>query len=468
MNYIRGNKRDFDDWEAMGNIGWSYEDVLPFFIKSENNLQIDLVDPGFHGVGGPMYISRYPFYFPLENDIIRAAREMEQRVGDPNGENQIGFSISQTTSKHGVRFSSARSFLRPVKNRTNLHVMLSTLVTKVLIDIETKKAFGVEIIKEDGSKERILTEKEVIVCGGAVGSPKVLFQSGVGDETLLRDIGIEVVHHLPRVGRNLQNHFGYIVEFTTNQTNENDLNWAEAMKYVQFRDGAMSTSGNSVIGFIQTKYVNQSENYPDIKFQFEGYQARCFKTGMSCEVNDDATIGEIPNRKVSMSSVLLRPRSKGYLTIPNNDPLSKPNLFSGYFSNSADISPIVEGIKFLLKLSKTNALRKYSLELNKTPVNGCEDYPFGSDRYWECAIQRETYTQHHQAGTCKMGPDSDPEAVVDPQLRVKGVHGVRVVDGSVMPKVTAGNTLAPIVMIAEKASEMIKQHWLSQITSILQ
>lgn len=460
MNYIRGNKRDFDDWEAMGNTGWSYKDVLTYFIKSENNLQTDLVDPGYHGVGGPMYISHFPFYFPLEKDLIKAAREMEQRIGDPNGENQIAFSISQTTSKHGVRFSSARSFLRPVKNRKNLHILLSTLVTKVLIDIETKKAYGVEIVKEDGSKETILTAKEVVLCGGAMGSPKILLHSGVGDETLLRDVGISVVHHLPGVGRNLQNHFGYIVEFTTNQTNDNDLNWTEVMKYVQFRNGAMSTSGNSVIGFIQTKYVNQSENYPDIKFQFGGYQAGCRKTGIIWDVDDVETVGEMPTRKVSMSSVLLRPRSRGYLTIKSNDPISLPKLFSGYFSDSIDIPPIIEGIKFLIKLSKTNALRKYSLELDKTLVKGCEGYPFGSDRYWECAIRRETYTQHHQAGTCKMGPDSDLEAVVDPQLRVKGVHGVRVVDASVMPKVTAGNTLAPIVMIAEKASDMIKQHWL--------
>lgn len=182
MFYIRGNKRDYDNWEAMGNTGWSYRDVLPYFIKSENNLEINTVESGFHGVEGYMPISRFPFLYQFEADLINGARQLGQRIGDLNGENQLGFMIAQTFSKHGVRYSAARSFLGKVKNRRNLHITLNTLVTKVLINVNTKRAFGIEVYRENGRSEVIYTAKEVIVCAGAVGSPKILLQSGLGDQ----------------------------------------------------------------------------------------------------------------------------------------------------------------------------------------------------------------------------------------------------------------------------------------------
>lgn len=461
MVYIRGNRRDYDNWEAMGNTGWAYKDVLPYFIKSENNLQIDSVDRGYHGVGGYMPVSRYPFIFPFEADLINGAREMGQRIHDLNGESQIGFMIAQTITKKGIRFSSSHAFLRPVKNRKNLDIMLNTLVTKVLINSRTKKAFGVEVIRGNGRKEVILSTKEVIVCGGAIGSPKILLQSGLGDEKELDRINIPVVHNLLGVGRNLHDHVTYQIKFTTNQSNFNDLNWAVARTYLMYRDGAMSTTGDSIVGFMQTRYANERENYPDIRFQFGGYQARCSNTGRNCEIYGDVIDGEIPTRQVTMRSILVQPKSRGYLTLRDDNPLSYPKLFPRYLSNPADIPPLIEGIKFLLRLSRTDALKKYGIELDRTPVKGCESFSFGSDRYWECAIRRETRPDNHQAGSCRMGPDNDPEAVVDPQLRVRGVKGLRVVDASIMPKVVAGNIHGPIVMIAEKASDLIKQYWFS-------
>lgn len=456
MNYIRGNKKDFDHWEALGNPGWSYDDVLPYFIKSEKNLQIYSVDQGYHGTNGYMPVSQFRYEYQFEKDFIEGARQTGQIVRDINGESQIGFQFAQATTENGVRFSTSRAFLRPVQNRKNLQIMLKTFVTRVVIDGQTNKAIGVELIRDDGSKDQISSAKEVIICGGAINSPKLLLLSGIGDTQLLNDVNIPVVHDLPGVGKNLHDHVQYELVFRTNQTNFNDLNSAVAMEYLLTRDGGMSTNGNSVEGFIQTKYVNQSGNWPDIKIQLKAHEARCSKTGDIDEIVGDEIDGEIPKRHVFVKSTLVQPKSRGYLTLKDSNPSSYPKLFPGYLSNDADIPPIIEGIRFIRKLMKTDALKKYDLKLDRTPVPGCEDLQFGSDEYWKCAIRRQTNPVFHQAGTCKMGPDSDAEAVVDPQLRVKGVRGLRVVDGSIMPMMVAGNSLAPTMMIAERASDIMK------------
>lgn len=462
MNYIRGNRKDYDLWEEMGNTGWSYNDVLPYFKKSEDNLQIDLVDEGYHGVGGYMPVTQFHFKYQIEKDLIAGLQEMGETIRDLNGKNQIGFAFTQSTSKNGVKFSASRAFLRPVQNRENLHIMLNTIASKILIDGEKKNINGVELIMNDGSKKRISSTKEVILCCGAINSPKMLLLSGIGDEQVLKDVGIPVVHHLPGVGKNLHDFSQYKTVFTTNLSNINDLNQDVAQNYLQNRDGGMSTNGNSVMGFIQTKYVqNLSDNWPDIRIQFEAHNAKCSKTGAADEIVGDLVDGEIPKRKVFLTSTLIRPKSRGYLTLRNSDPSSQPRLFPGYLSDPADILPIIEGVKFIIRATKADTLRKYDINPLETPVPGCEGVDFGSDEYWTCAIRRATRPVFHQGGTCKMGPDIDPEAVVDPQLRVRGVQGLRVVDGSIVPQMAAGNSLAPILMIAEKASDMIKQQRLS-------
>lgn len=209
---------------------------------------------------------------------------------------------------------------------------------------------------------------------------------------------------------------------------------------MMFRDGAMSTNGNSVMDFVQTKYENQSESYPDIKLCFTAHEARCSEMGVIDEIFGDVVDGNIPKRKAYryMQSIFVRPKSKENLTLRDNDPQTYPKLFAGYSYNSEDIPPLIEGIHFLLELSKADALKKYDLQLNQTSVPGCEEHSFGSDEYWTSYIRRETFAISHHTGTCKMGPDSDPEAVVDHVLRVKMVWQLRVVDFSVIPKADAG------------------------------
>lgn len=245
MMYIRGNPNDFNDWEAMGNPGWKYDDVLKYFKKSEDNQQYDEMDPDHHSKGGLMPISKFPYSPPISKAILQGGEELGYRVQDLNGANNTGFMIAQTFSKNGIRYSSARSFLRPASNRQNLHIMINTTATRVLIDPTTKTVKGVEIIDKDGHMKRINAKKEVIVSGGAVNSPQILLLSGIGPRQELQRVQIKQVHNLPGVGKNLHNHVAYFINFFINDSDTRPLNWATAMEYLLFRDGLMSGTGVS-------------------------------------------------------------------------------------------------------------------------------------------------------------------------------------------------------------------------------
>ncbi|XP_046683423.1 glucose dehydrogenase [FAD, quinone]-like [Homalodisca vitripennis] len=463
MMYMRGSRRDFDSWAEQGNTGWSYEDVLPYFKKSEDNLQVENMDAGYHGVGGLLPVSIFPYQPPLAMDILKAGQELGQRVGDLNGKYHDGFAIAQTTSKNGTRYSASRAFLRPANNRPNLHIMLNTTAARVLVDPAKKQTYGVEVITGDGQKQKILARKEVVVSGGAVNSPQLLLLSGIGPKEDLQKVGVPLVHHLPGVGRNLHNHVAFRISFYTNSTATSDLNWATAMQYMLNRDGVMSSTGLSqTTAMIKTKFANASEDHPDIQIFFGGYLARCSKTGEIGEIQGTLKNGVPPRRMITITPTVLHPKSTGYLVLKNNDPLSYPLIFGKYLTDPFDVATLIEGIKFSLKIPKTKALKKYGITLNETPIKGCEGKKFGSDDYWECAVRRNTAAENHQAGSCKMGPEQDSSAVVDPELRVYGIKNLRVMDASVMPRVTSGNTNAPIIMIAEKGSDMIKKKWLAQ------
>ncbi|KAJ8939715.1 hypothetical protein NQ314_011001 [Rhamnusium bicolor] len=227
MMYIRGSRKDYDDWAEMGNDGWSYNEILPYFLKSEDNKQIDEMDRGYHSKGGLLTVSQFPYHPPL----------------DLNGNYHTGFAIAQTTNRNGSRLSTARAFLRPFKHRRNLHILMNATVSRVLINTTTKQAYGVEVLNE-GKKQIIYASKEVIVSGGAVNSPQILLLSGVGPRDELQKVNVPVVHDLPGVGKNLQNHVAFYLNFNINDTNSTPLNWATAMEYLLFRDGLMSGTGS--------------------------------------------------------------------------------------------------------------------------------------------------------------------------------------------------------------------------------
>lgn len=464
MMYIRGSRRDYDDWAKLGNTGWSYQDVLPYFLKSEDNLQADMMDPGYHGVGGYLPVTQFPYHPPLSHAILQAAVELGYPVRDLNGASHTGFAIAQTTSKNGSRYSMSRAFLRPVKDRPNLHFLLNTTVARVLVDPGKKQAYGVEVVRGDGSMERILAKNEVVVCGGAVNSPQILLLSGIGPRDDLAKVGVPLVHHLPGVGRNLHNHVAFFLRFLINDTNTTPLNWATAMEYLLFRDGLMSGTGLSeVTGFVNSKYANPEDDHPDLQYFFAGFLANCARTGQVGERAGDGNVtGPPPPREVNIIPAVLHPKSRGYLRLRDNNPLSTPAIFGKYLTNPADVATLIEGVKFAIRLTDTQALQKYGFRLDRTPAMGCENISFGCDAYWECAIRRNTGPENHQAGSCRMGPSGDPGAVVDPELRVHGVDRLRVIDASVMPSVTSGNTNAPTIMIAEKGSDLIKSRWIGK------
>lgn len=453
MMYIRGNPEDYDNWEEMGNPGWKFEDVLPYFRKSEDNQQINEVDPNYHSTGGLLPVSRFPYNPPFAYSILKGGEEMGYRVQDLNAGNTTGFMIAQMTSKNGVRASSARAFIRPVRDRPNLHILLNTTVTKVLLHPMTKSAHGVEIIDQIGHTRKILSKKEVIVSGGAVNSPQILLLSGIGPKEDLQNVGVRPIVDLPGVGHNLQNHVAYFVNFFINDTDTTPLNWATAVEYLLFRDGLMSGTGISdVTAKVASKYADSRDN-PDLQFYFGGYLADCAKTGQVGELKSQG------KRSIQIFPAVLQPKSRGYITLASSDPLDHPKIYANYLTEMHDIKVLVDGIKFAIELSKTAALQAYGMKLDETPVQQCEQFEFGSDAYWECAVTYNTGPENHQAGSCKMGPLRDPYAVVDHELRVHGVRGLRVIDASVMPYVTSGNTAAPVMMIAEKGSHMIKRAW---------
>ncbi|XP_070500005.1 glucose dehydrogenase [FAD, quinone] [Chironomus tepperi] len=451
MMYIRGNPADYNDWEAKGNPGWKWSDVLPYFKKSEDNGHMDEVDPTYHSKGGLLPVQRFPYTPPVSKAILQAAEEMGYKQTDLNGANNTGFMIAHTNNRNGIRYSMARAFLRPATKRPNLHVLVNTTASKILIDPRTKKATGVEIVQADGFRKRINIRKEVIVSGGAVNSPQILLLSGVGPRNELDRVGIKVVHELPGVGKNLHNHVAYFINFFINDTDTRPLNWATAMEYLLFRDGLMSGTGvSSVTGKIATKYAEKPDE-PDIQYYFGGFLADCAISGQVGELNSNLS------RSLQIFPAYLHPRSRGYITLNSNDPLDAPKIFANYLDEEQDIKALVEGIRFAIKLSETSALKAYGIQLDKTPVAACKNIPFGTQEYWECAVRHNTGAENHQAGSCKMGPARDPLAVVDHELRVHGISNVRVVDASIMPAVTSGNTNAPVVMIAEKASDHIKR-----------
>lgn len=465
MMYIRGSRRDYDDWAALGNTGWSYQDVLPYFLKSEDNQQPHLMDHGYHGVGGYLTVNQFPYHPPLSHAILQAGREMGYEVRDLNGVSRTGFAIAQTTSRNGSRLSTAKAFLRPVKHRHNLHIMLNTTVAKVLVNETTKEAYGVVVIRggHSGMNEVILARNEIIISGGAVNSPQILMLSGIGPKEDLKSVGIPVIVDLPGVGRNLHNHVAYFVNFLINDTDTQALNWATAMEYLLFRDGLMSGTGISeVTALLNSKYNNPDDDNPDLQFFFGGFLANCARTGQVGErVNSNNTNAQRP---VNIIPAVLHPMSRGYLTLRNADPLAHPKIVANYLSQPADIATLVDGIKIAIAMSQTPSLQRYGFRLDETPVPGCENITFGCDAYWDCAVRRQTGPENHQAGTCRMGPAGDHGAVVDPELRVYGVDRLRVIDASVMPKVTSGNTNAPAIMIAEKGVDMIKSTWFGRRT----
>ncbi|CAH1643572.1 unnamed protein product [Spodoptera littoralis] len=481
--YQRGHPEDYNDWARMGNDGWSYNEVLPYFKKSENIGVRELRNSSYHGVGGYLDIEYSPYHSPLEKPFKQAGEELGYEWRDPNGENLIGFSKPQATMRKGRRCSSSKAFIEPIRFRPNLKVTKFSTVSKILIDPYTKTATGVEFTKRNMSIQ-VRARREVISSAGSIGSAQLLMVSGIGPQDHLQEFGIPVIADLP-VGYNLQDHVTFSGNaFIVNQTGMtmNDLAAASpfvAAAYMQGRGPLTLPGGATGLAFVHTKHsYDVDQTRPDIELvmgagSLAGDAMGILRSLLGVtdkwyrEVYRSLPIGA-RMRTFSINPVLIRPNSVGRLMLRSPNFTDHPRIHLNYFADPNDLRTMIEGVRMVQKIIGTKAFQRYNTKLHTTPFPGCEALLFDSDEYWECAIMQTSITLDHQVGTCKMAPAGDPTGVVSPRLQVHGIKGLRIADASIMPRIPAAHTHAAAVMIGEKAADLIKEDWgISTLTNKL-
>lgn len=461
MIYTRGNPLDYDEWAHLGNPGWSYEEILPYFRKLEKNGDPEFAaDRRNHGTDGYQSVERMPYQDENTIALLEAWKEVGLPETDVNTERQLGVMLLQTTTQNGNRASTNVAYIRPIRQeRKNLFIQTESHVTRILIDPKTKKAFGVEYVK-NGKVLYATSSKEVILSAGSLNSPKILMSSGVGPHEHLASFGIPIIKDL-RVGFNLQDHatIDGVVFALTNKTTrdvsefQNDLQY-----YLNTNRGPLSsTAALQTTVFVQTKYANDPR--PDIQYSYDSVDVNNFYTDPILTMQT----GIFPLAYYSglmVRPILLGPKSRGVVQLNASDPIwGNPTIYANTFTEEIDLRTMVEGIKISLRQLDTHTMAHLGARLVTTPLPACDHYEFGTDEYWACISQEYTTTIYHPVGTCKMGPKTDPEAVLDHELRVYGIRRLRVIDGSMMPTIVRGNTNVPIIMIAEKGSDLIKFAW---------
>lgn len=432
--YIRGQKADYDGWADAGNAGWSHDDVLPAFKAVEN---YHGPDQPWHGKGGELDVEKPKSWNPIATAIVDAAAQAgHHRNADFAGERQDGFGRYDLNQRNGTRLSSARAFLHPALRRENLTVLDETMVRRILFD--RGRASGIEVEK-NGARRILTARREIILCAGATNSPQLLMLSGIGPQDHLRDMGIVLVHHLPGVGQHLQDHPTVHVAMENPSAQAYAISpkalpriLASPFRYLFNRTGMLASNVAECGGFLCT----DGSGRPDIQITF--------LVGLKIDARS------VPRRHGYMALIqLLRPKSAGSVRLASNRPEDKPIISPNFFADPYDMKTLIAGFREARRIFAQPAL---------AAMTGDEIEPGAqhqSDAEIDAALRRIVNTAYHPTGTAKMGPDSDPMAVVDNRLRVRGVAGLRVVDASVMPEIISGNTSAPTMMIAERAARFI-------------
>jgi len=435
MIYIRGGRADYDGWAQAGNRGWSYDDVLPFFRKAENN---ETIAGPLHGSGGPLNVAELRSRNPLSEVFVEAAEQAGfKRNADFNGVDQEGCGYYQVTQKGGKRWSAAVAYLRPALGRPNLRVITQAMVTRVLI--EKGRAVGVEYLK-DGKREIARAEAEIVLSGGAINSPQTLMLSGIGPADHLRAHGIDVVVDLPGVGGNLQDHLNVnVIQKVTQPITYDGLeaplpSIKVGLQYLLFKTGPVASNIAEAGGFGRSR---PGVATPDIQYHF-----------LPVQVIDHARV-KAEGHGITLHACALRPESAGRITLASADPLAHPLIDPEYLKSDEDLRVLIAGLKRAREIVAQGAF---------APYRGAEFWP-GPDCRSEADlvdfVRRTAETEYHPVGTCKMGSGKD--AVVDAALKVHGIDRLRVADASIMPTLVSGNTNAPSIMIGEKAAAMIAE-----------
>ncbi len=436
--YMRGRREDYEHWRSLGNDGWGYEDVLPFFRKSERNQR---GASRHHGGGGEISVVDVPRH-ELGDALLAAARERGQPINsDHSGPSHEGFGYTQMTTHRGKRSSSASAILRPALKRRNLRLISHALVTRILVNDGV--ATGVEL-RRNGTVETLKARREVIVSGGTFNSPQLLQVSGIGPAALLGGLGIPLVRDLPGVGENLQDHFGASIVYRCTRpvtipavvSNPARLAWM-GLEYLLFRKGLMATNGTMCIGYVRSDPARQAA---DAAIALVGWARAA--NGLS-----SSGLGLQKFSSFTLTTSILHPESRGSVRIKSSDPMAAPEIRFNFFQSAADHATMVGAIRVARQIMASPPMAPYVAE-EIMPGPG-----FQADHELIDYCRDHGRSTHHAAGTCKMGIDD--MAVVDPRLRVRGVGRLRVVDASVMPSMVAGNINAPTVMIAEKGAAMI-------------